>query len=76
MVWRFARKLLWYDMCQIYGGSIYDAVEDEPELRQQWLNQWFIAGTPMTARAHAAQYGLQLLPQKVGWVQDDREIKW
>jgi len=37
-------------MCQIYGGSIYDAVEDEPELRQQWLNQWFIAGTPMTAQ--------------------------
>jgi len=41
-----------------------------------WLNQWFIAGTPMTARAHAAQYGLRLLPQRVGWVQNDREIKW
>jgi hypothetical protein len=33
---------------------------------QQWLSQWFIAGTPMTARAHAAHYGMRLLPQKVG----------
>jgi len=26
-------------------------------------NQWFIAGTPMTARAHAAHCGLRLLLQ-------------
>ena len=40
------------DVCVKYKSvsSINDADTDKLGLWQQWLNQWFIVGTPMTAQ--------------------------